>query len=217
MYNILCIFVTLISTIIRLFNQNGVETTIKSPKFELQSSLNVVHLRTCADSCRLFLDLLTYLAEDGDLDEKGAPLSEDSSESGTTVKTGNGSIQSDCVSSIGQEMEAQVNDLMAEAMQESSPTSHNKKVYSRVSPKEESLTSPTEVFFFPDENKVKLPAPIQEMPESGEEPRGVWHDGVDNLMDDVLDPNCDDRPDKEEEFCILENDPGVGFTVISVL
>ena len=32
-------------------------------------------------------------------------------------------------------------------------------------------------------------------------------------MDDVLGAAFDDVPDKEEEFCILENDPGVGFTV----
>jgi len=40
----------------------------------------VIRLRTCADSCRLLLDLITYLADDGDFDEKGVALSEDSSE-----------------------------------------------------------------------------------------------------------------------------------------
>ena len=53
---------------------------LKCPEFELQTTLNVIRLRTCADSCRLLLDLITYLADDGDFDEKGVALSEDSSE-----------------------------------------------------------------------------------------------------------------------------------------
>ena len=94
---------------------------LKFPEIDLQTTLNLIRLRTCADSCRLLLDLLTYLAEDGDFDEKGVALSEDSSESGTTVKTVGESVQAGSMTSINQEMEAHVNDMMAEAMRESSP------------------------------------------------------------------------------------------------
>ena len=183
---------------------------IKSPFFELQASLNVVRLRTCADSCRLLLELITYLADDGDFDEKGIALSEDSSESGVTLKSGLNSVAGGSLSSLhGQEVEAQVNDLMAEAMLDSSPIQHH--FQQRVAPKEEIISNPTEVFFFPDENRIPT---CKESLSDQNEPCGVWHEDIDQqLMDDALDPACDDLPTTEEEFCILENDPGVGFTV----
>lgn len=187
--------------------------------FELQSSLNMVRLRTCADSCQLLLDLVSYLADDGDYDEKGVALSEDSSESSHNARTRLGSIAS--VSSMhGPEVESQVNDLMAEAMQDTS--SNTVPQQQKVPPKVESFSSPsTQVFFFPDENRTPSAAKVRPSGDAYSEekgcegePCGVWHDGVDQeLMDDALDPTCDDLPQPEEEFCILENDPGVGFTV----
>jgi len=188
---------------------------LKFPEIDLQTTLNLIRLRTCADSCRLLLDLLTYLAEDGDFDEKGVALSEDSSESGTTVKTVGESVQAGSMTSINQEMEAHVNDMMAEAMRESSPPAAQPP---KSSSKDESIRSPTEVFFFPNESHN--PFPIRDGPGAGsvdeaggeQQPRGVWHEGVDQLINDALDPACDDIPLPEEEFCILENDPGVGFT-----
>ena len=187
--------------------------------FELQSSVNMVRLRTCADSCRLLLDLITYLADDGDYDEKGVALSEDSSESSINARTRLGSLGGASISSAhGQEMEAQVNDLMAEAMQD---TSSNVPQQQKAPPKIDSVISPsTQVFFFPDENRVSSATISRHSPEEEQdynqaEPHGVYHEGIDQqLIDDALDPACDDIPQPEEEFCILENDPGVGFTVI---
>lgn len=182
---------------------------IKSPFFELQASLNIVRLRTCADSCRLLLDLLTYLADDGDFDEKGIALSEDSSESGLTLRSGLNSVVGGSLSSLhGQEVEEKVNDLMAEAMLDSSPVQHFEL---KIPPKEDTKSNRTEVFFFPDETK---PSFLKDRSSDSNEPCGVWHKEIDQqLMDEALDPACDDIPSTEEEFCILENDPGVGFTV----
>jgi autophagy-related protein 2 len=183
---------------------------IKSPLFELQTSLNLVRLRTCADSCRLLLDLITYLADDGDFDEKGIAMSEDSSESGLMRSGLNSAVGGSLSSLHGQEVEAQVNDLMAEAMQDSSPVQHQRQ--QKVSSKEELVSNTTEVFFFPDENRT--PIKKENVISDQSEPCGVWHKEIDQqLMDDALDPACDDCPKSEEEFCILENDPGIGFTV----
>jgi autophagy-related protein 2 len=183
---------------------------IRSPFFELQASLNVVRLRTCADSCRLFLDLITYLADDGDFDEKGIAMSEDSSESGLMRSGLNSAVGGSLSSLHGQEVEAQVNDLMAEAMQDSSPVQQQRQ--QKVSSKEELVSKTTEVFFFPDENRT--PIKKDNVITDQSEPCGVWHKEIDQqLMDDALDPACDDCPNTEEEFCILENDPGIGFTV----
>lgn len=81
------------------------------------------------------------------------------------------------------------------------------------------MRSPTEVFFFPNESHNTFPirdaVGVGSVDEAGgeQQPRGVWHEGVDQLINDALDPACDDIPPPEEEFCILENDPGIGFTV----
>ena len=36
-------------------------------KVDLQVSNNILHIRTCADSCRALQNLILYLANDGDL------------------------------------------------------------------------------------------------------------------------------------------------------
>ena len=42
----------------------------KHPKTDLRLSNNIVHIRTCADSCRALADLIQYFASDGDLGEE---------------------------------------------------------------------------------------------------------------------------------------------------
>lgn len=184
---------------------------IKSPLFELQATLNLIRLRTCTDSCRLFLDLMKYLAEDGDLDEKGIAVLEASSESSVLLKSGSNSAEGGSSSSLcEQEKESQVHDLMAEAMRESSPVQQRQS--HKLPPKEEPVANKTEVFFFPDENQT--PTRNVNLTNDEKGPCGIWHQDISQqLMDDALDPVCNDCPTAEEEFCILENDPGVGFTV----
>ncbi|XP_045024451.1 autophagy-related protein 2 homolog A isoform X1 [Daphnia magna] len=182
----------------------------KLPFFELQASLNLIRLRTCADSCRLLLDLMKYLAEDGDFDEKGIAMSEDSSESGVLLKSGLNSAVGGSLSSLcEQEKESQVNDLMAEAMRDSSPVQQRQSYKSQ--PKEESVANTTEVFFFPDENQIPI-RNVNLMNYQKGSCGNRHQDIAQQLMDEALDPECDDCPKTEEEFCILENDPGVGFT-----
>ena len=194
-------------------NQNKVNdlSPVKCPLFELDTSFKIVRIQTCADSCRLLLDLLTYLADDGDFDEKGIVLSENSSESDLTVSSQNSKRNS--VSSHGQEIE--VNNLMAEAMLDSSPNVIDQTP--KVLAKEEFLRSPTEVFFFPDESKLRTQVNQHEAgtitPNLTNDPCRVWNEGIDqNLIDDAIDSAFDDIPPQEEDFCILENSIGVGFS-----
>jgi len=190
--------------------------TAKCPLFELDTSFKIVRIQTCADSCRLLLDLLTYLADDGDFDEKGIAVSENSSESDLTVRSSLENLKDNSVfSRHGHEMETKVNNLMAEAMMDSSPSLVCQT--DKAQAKEELISSPTEVFFFPDENQPQFRVTQQEgvdVPELPNDPFRVWNEGIDqNLIDDAIDSAFDDQPTLEEDFCILENDPGVGFTV----
>ena len=53
----------------------------KYAKTDLRASNNILHVRTCSDSCRALADLIKYMASDGDLgvDERdnveGSPAS----------------------------------------------------------------------------------------------------------------------------------------------
>lgn len=185
----------------------------KFPSFELQTSFNVVRIRTCADSCRLLLDLITYLAEDGDFEERDITASEESVGSGSAGKA-------DWASFTGQTFaenslaETKVNDLMAEAMLDSNPEEPHRILSSPKTKNEQPAFGATEVFFFPDENQVSRMPILCGKARENDEPSGVWHQDVDkSLIDDALNPVRDEFPASEEEFCILENDPGIGFMV----
>lgn len=51
---------------LRLYDRAG-EQNRGSPRVDLRASVNVLHIRTCADSGKALTDLLTYFAADGDL------------------------------------------------------------------------------------------------------------------------------------------------------
>jgi len=51
---------------LRLYDRAG-EQNRGSPRVDLRASVNVLHIRTCADSGKALNDLLTYFAADGDL------------------------------------------------------------------------------------------------------------------------------------------------------
>jgi autophagy-related protein 2 len=51
---------------LRLYDRAG-EQNHSSPRVDLRASINILHIRTCADSGKALTDLLTYFAADGDL------------------------------------------------------------------------------------------------------------------------------------------------------
>jgi len=51
---------------LRLYDR-AAEQNHGSPRVDLRASVNVLHIRTCADSGKALTDLLTYFAADGDL------------------------------------------------------------------------------------------------------------------------------------------------------
>ena len=48
----------------------------KYPKMDLRASNNIVHLRTCSDSCAALGELIVYIANYGDLAESEEEVAE---------------------------------------------------------------------------------------------------------------------------------------------
>ncbi|XP_023222946.1 autophagy-related protein 2 homolog B-like isoform X2 [Centruroides sculpturatus] len=172
------------------------------PKLDLRAMNNMVHIRTCADSCRALQNLITYFANDGDL------LSDTSLLKGTEVPILITESDGHGIINLSKSQVAQVNDLMAEAMKESSngcscclrfstDDNGNKEFHSEMD--HFGTDSPTNEFHSPNlsqENTVTLQTEI------------------DRYNEDIMasDDETMDEPSADDEFCILENDPGIGIT-----
>lgn len=86
-----------------------------APRVDLRASNNVLHVRTCSDSGRALIQLLTYFASDGDL----LPNTE-STESITVPSSGDEEslLGDESINTLSKSQVERVNSLMEEAMEE---------------------------------------------------------------------------------------------------
>lgn len=197
----------------------------KKPKIDLLASNNAIHIRTCADSCKALMELLIYLASDGDLTEEAsnqAPSNENLDECATLKPT---EIQETVFTppqkdDINQEkiQHEMVRGMMQDAMIESTPST---------SSVEDDENDPTlymkkgvEVFFFPDENiKQNITTPSHtEKTQSKVEEMQCDDDisDTESALKDALketseNPFEEHSSGTDEEFCILDDAPGTGI------
>ncbi|XP_034941345.1 autophagy-related protein 2 homolog B [Chelonus insularis] len=156
-----------------------------APRVDLRASNNVLHVRTCADSGRALMQLLTYFASDGDLTPNTG-----STESIAVPSSGDEEslLGDECINTLSKSQEERVNSLMEEAMEDTvrgSKTSLNKK-----SPEDKAQV---EVFFFPDE-----PHPSNQVPEMSNNACTVT-------------TRATESDDTDEDFCILGEEAGAGI------
>ncbi|KAK2180615.1 hypothetical protein NP493_435g00001 [Ridgeia piscesae] len=173
---------------------------VKYPKLDLRASNNIVHIRTCADSCRALALLLNYLATDGDL--ATTPRSESETKLKTMASSSSSLSDSPHVSQTHLD---HVHSLMADAMKESN-SSDSDTDSTDASHNPESL-APTELFFFPDEQqstadrtvtRSETTRPVVTTTEKG------WRPSLDREpSDDIAEYSGDD------EYCIIDS-PGMG-------
>ncbi|KOC64737.1 Autophagy-related protein 2 like protein B [Habropoda laboriosa] len=158
-----------------------------APRVDLRASNNVLHVRTCSDSGRALIQLLTYFANDGDL----APNTE-SLESFTVPSSGDeeGLLGDECINTLSESQVQRVSNLMKEAMEETV-----KGTPSKVGSNKTVAEKPVEVFFFPDES---YPA-SQTVPEMCKSP-------------ECAKTECNiEVEDANEDFCILGEEAGTGI------
>lgn len=194
------------------------------PRVDLCASNNVLHIRTCSDSFKALTEVLTYYASEGDLLGPSAqsqqdnedrlpmnPIKECSSEP-ALINTEE-LTERDRRMSVSQS--EHLHDLVADAMEDTTADDHTIHKHSIKTVKQFHHKRPTKQSFeihytpsggvtthqYEDDNRdscTATPLPYDEpIMESGGLPVDI--------------PVSDD--DDDEEFCILENDPGVGILV----
>ncbi|KZC06215.1 Autophagy-related protein 2 like protein B [Dufourea novaeangliae] len=159
-----------------------------APRVDLRASNNVLHVRTCSDSGRALVQLLTYFASDGDL----LPNTE-SIESITVPSSGDEEslLGDESINTLSKSQEERVNSLMEEAMEETV-----KGTAANVDGKILVTENRVEVFFFPDESHP-LPRTVPELCKSPGQ---------------CAKPECGmEADDPNEDFCILGEEAGAGI------
>lgn len=87
-----------------------------APRVDLRASNNVLHVRTCSDSGRALIQLLTYFANDGDL----IPNTENIESMCTIPSSGDEEslLGDESINTLSKSQVERVNTLMEEAMEE---------------------------------------------------------------------------------------------------
>lgn len=173
---------------LKLSKSSKQSNDLVQPKVDLRMGVNVIHIRTCADSAFAFCRILSYLASDGDksaVEEQAAEFEGVDQEDPILLDQADSDNNS-------------LSSLIMEAMHEET-TALKKPKYNPVDPvkKQNSNHSTTsqsdkgiEVFYFPDEtNKIVSPLDNESLQYEVE--------------DDFID----------KEFCFVEHEVGSGLMV----
>ncbi|XP_071797968.1 autophagy-related protein 2 homolog A-like isoform X2 [Asterias amurensis] len=195
----------------------------KNPKIDLKVSNNIVHLRTCADSCTALARLLHYLANDGDQSPAQQQTSSQPEQQQQQQMQQqqqqwdmeyeehsemNGKPPSDSPIGRGNHLD-QMQQLMDEAM---------KDVRSGLSPPPSegapmniacTLKADGDLFLFPNEDMTDAVSSIDDTSPNHQ------HDSLNSLAEplsgyvDGMDHDEGEEYFNDEEFCVLD-DPGMG-------
>lgn len=154
-----------------------------SPRVDLRASNNILHVRTCSDSCRALMQLLTYFASDGDL-----TMNKSSTDSLNLPNSGDDEtlLGNESMNYLSKSQVARVNSLMEEAMEDTEKGSLYESENDFLN------NDKVEVFFFPDERTI-----LTEKVKKSNEVR-------------VTIPQMD-LDDVDDDFCILGEEAGVGI------
>ncbi|KAM9354502.1 autophagy-related protein 2 homolog B [Pholidichthys leucotaenia] len=130
-----------------------VDGKISEPRFELRCSSDVIHIRTCSDSCAALMNLIQYVASYGDL----VPPEEMETKQSTTRQRSKEDIPrppSSQTSLLADNEQQMLQDLMSEAMEETDGHqapgpqqngAHEEKIHDHDPPR-------SDLFLFPDES-----------------------------------------------------------------
>lgn len=131
----------------------GIDGKLSEPRFELRCSSDVIHIRTCSDSCAALMNLIQYVASYGDL----LPPAEPEAKHGTAVQKAKAETPSwpSSQTPLLAETELQMlQDLMSEAMEEADGQNSAGSQQNGSSEKPiQDLDPPrSDLFLFPDES-----------------------------------------------------------------
>lgn len=171
---------------LKLSKSTKQSNVLVQPEVDLRMAVNVIHIRTCADSAFALCRILGYLASDGDKSAIEEEITEfEGVEQEEPVLLNQADSDNNSLSS-----------LIMEAMHEETTNvkkskSTAQKPSSNKSANESESNKGVEVFYFPDEaNKIITSLDVQQPSESDDE-------------DDNI----------EKEFCFVEHEVGSGLMV----
>uniref|UniRef100_A0A3P8RJN2 Autophagy related 2B n=1 Tax=Amphiprion percula TaxID=161767 RepID=A0A3P8RJN2_AMPPE len=124
------------------------------PRFELRCSSDVIHIRTCSDSCAALMNLIQYVASYGDLLPPAEPEAKQSS-STQRSKAEVPSRPASQTSLLAETEQQMLQDLMSEAMEETDgqqapgPQQNGTEFYSQIHDHDPPRS---DLFLFPDES-----------------------------------------------------------------
>ncbi|KAM8921116.1 autophagy-related protein 2 homolog B isoform 2-T2 [Pelodytes ibericus] len=185
---------------VRVVDMGLLELTIQAvkigekvrPRFEMHCSSDVIHIRTCSDSCAALMNLIQYIASYGDLN----PPTQSENSPGAhkkSKKTDTGSGSSSQGSALAEAEQQILSDLMTDAMEDadvhqaSSPTKPH--LNGILEDKCEFLEQPcSDLFLFPDESGNAL-----------EETSPTLATATPHLISEAI----LDIPSESDDFCIL--------------
>uniref|UniRef100_A0A8C6VIW1 Autophagy related 2B n=1 Tax=Naja naja TaxID=35670 RepID=A0A8C6VIW1_NAJNA len=156
-----------------------------NPYFELHCSSDVIHIRTCSDSCAALMNLIQYIASYGDLNPPAK------------MECTSGAEASSCPPSQGPvlaEADQQIlRDLMSDAMEEieTQQLLSPSNLQANGSTDEKSQTpvpACSDLFLFPDESG-----------NLSQEPSPTYASFTPNMINEVI----GDAPSENDDFCIL--------------
>uniref|UniRef100_A0A8B9LT44 Autophagy related 2B n=1 Tax=Astyanax mexicanus TaxID=7994 RepID=A0A8B9LT44_ASTMX len=163
------------------------------PRFELRCSSDVIHIRTCSDSCAALMNLIQYIASYGDL----LPPSKQESRSSTPKQRAKSDVVSQPPSQAPLLPEAEqqmLQDLMSDAMEETDSLQGHTLQSNGVQEDHISDHDPprSDLFLFPDESG-----------NLGQEPSPVYP----TLHSPLISPPAPSTHHDSDDFCILDS-PG---------
>lgn len=187
MSNYICVMdLGVFELFLKLGKRSKQSNVLVHPEVDLRMAVNVIHIRTCADSAFALCRLISYVASDGD---------KSSVEEQTTEFEGVEQEEPVLLEQVDSDNNS-LSSLIMEAMYEETTSAKSKNPVIKKS--SSSNSSPRykndkgiEVFYFPDEtNKIINPLDIQSPLES-------------DVDDDYI----------EKEFCFVEHEAGSGLMV----
>ncbi|XP_017272088.1 autophagy-related protein 2 homolog B isoform X2 [Kryptolebias marmoratus] len=131
----------------------GADGKLSEPRFELRCSSDVIHIRTCSDSCAALMNLIQYVASYGDL----LPPEEPEAKRSSTAQKRKTEVPSRPMSQtplLAETEQQMLQDLMSEAMEEMDGQqapgaqqngSHEEPIHDHDPPR-------SDLFLFPDES-----------------------------------------------------------------
>lgn len=167
------------------------------PRVDLRASNNVLHVRTCSDSGRALMQLLTYIANDGDLQQPNSTINS-STESipavpPTSTRYEENLLSVESINTLSRSQVERVYSLMEDALEE---TVKGTTTQSGNESEKTPMTENRVEFFFPDDSCA-----VSREAETRKSSQECSKTIACNMEDD----------DDDDEFCILGEEAGTGI------